>query len=422
MGLPQIPRYKPGTDLLGFEDTPVGVTPELVILKAEDGAKSKGVLYSKGKEKTAICVIHPRGDMTRHYLIPYFVEAGFAAFGQESRWPNNDSNASHEILLGDVAAAMRFLKSRFEKVVFLGYSGGGSIYTLYQRQALTKPPGRIADTAAGDPYDLNHFDMPPADGIMYAGAHLGAGKMMQHELDPSVIDEKDGLSCDRTLDMYSPDNGFREPPEESRYSPEFLERYRAAQTARVERLDTLARGLIAEQRHFQSIAKSADFEKLTFPVRQDILRRAFFGQFMQIFRTDANPATLDLSLDPSSRSVGTINSVRPDLSNYWENGFARILTPRAWLSLWSGISSRAALLDHISAMTVPTAVVYFTGDNAIHPSIGKAIHASSPAADKQLYQVAGDHFGFHLPSHPNSGGREEAGRLLGTWLRDRFPH
>jgi pimeloyl-ACP methyl ester carboxylesterase len=422
MTLPQIPRYRPGTDLLGFEKPPADITPELVRLKAEDGAASRGVLYAKGGESTVVCVLHPRGDMTRHYLIPFIADAGFAALGQESRSPNNDTMATHEALLLDIAAAVRHLRAHgYSKVIFLGYSGGGSVYSLYQAQALTAPPGRLTDTAAGDPLDLNRFDLPPADGIMFVGSHLGAGWMMQREVDPSVVDEADPLSCDPRLDMYNPENGFGEPPAQSHYSAGFLTRYRAAQVARVARLDAIARSQLAEQRRFQAMARDDSFEKLPPAERGFISRRAMSGRFLQIFRTDANPSTLDLSIEPSERSLGSINSLRPDLTNYVDNGFARILTPRAWLSLWSGLSSRADLLANLPKVVVPTLIVGFTGDNAILPSTGRAIFEGSAATDKKLHYVRADHFGFPLPAHPNSGGRQEVGAIVATWLRERFP-
>ena len=422
MTLPQIPRYRPGTDLLGFESPPAGITPELVRLKAEDGAASRGVLYAKGGESTAVCVLHPRGDMTRHYLIPFIADAGFAVLGQESRSPNNDTMATHEALLLDIAAAVRHLRARgYGKVIFLGYSGGGSVYSLYQAQALTAPPGRLTDTAAGDPLDLNRFDMPPADGFMFVGSHLGAGWMMQREVDPSVVDEADPLSCDPSLDMYNPDNGFCEPPAQSHYSEAFITRYRAAQVARVARIDAIARSQLAEQRRFQAMMRADQFETLAPAERSFISRRAMSGRFLQIFRTDANPSTLDLSIEPSERSLGSINSLRPDLTNYVDNGFARIVTPRAWLSLWSGQSSRADLLGNLPKVIVPTLIVGFTGDNAILPSTGRAIFEGSAAVDKKLHYVRADHFGFPLPAHPNSGGRQEVGAIVATWLRERFP-
>jgi homoserine acetyltransferase len=155
--------------------------------------------------------------------------------------------------------------------------------------------------------------------------------------------------------------------------------------------------------------------------RRPVLRRASLGQFMQIHRTDANPAMVDLSLDPSSRNCGGINTLRPDLSNYSENGFARILSPKAWLSQWSGLSSRSSLLDNLPRVTVPTVVVSFTGDNAIHPHVGEATLRHAQAADKTLHRIDADHFGFPLASKPESGGRAQVSATLVAWLRERFP-
>ena len=60
---------------------------------------------------------------------------------------------------------------------------------------------------------------------------------------------------------------------------------------------------------------------------------------MFIYRTQANPNYLDLSIDPSERAVGSIFSPRPDLANYLAFGLAHVVTPDAWLSTWSGMSS-----------------------------------------------------------------------------------
>jgi hypothetical protein len=422
MGLPRIGRYAAGRDLLSFELPPEGVVPEIVSVVAQDGGKSKGVLYCKKNEKTLICILHPRGDMTRHYAIPDLVRGGYAVFAQESRWPGNDVMASHEILLADVAAMMRTMRGRgFEKVVLLGYSGGGSIYSFYQSQAVTPIGQRLTDTAAGDPFDLNGFDMPAADGIVFMASHLGAGKTLLNEIDPSLTDENDPLSLDPDLDMYDPRNGFKQPPSASQYASEFLARYRQAQCMRVARIDAIARGHIEEQRYFQEVARQPDFEKLSTQSQTFVLRRAVLGRFMQVYRTDANPAVTDLSIHPSLRGYGSIMSVRPDLSNYTEAGFAKNLTPRAWLSLWSGHASRASVLDNLPKVGVPTLVLDYTGDSAIHPPNAEMIYASSPAADKTIAHVDGDHFGLPLPAAPDRGGREAALKIVVDWLHARFP-
>ena len=244
MSVPRIGRYAPGLDPLAFAKPPTNVEPRTVLLAAEDGGRSQGVLYSNGSEKTAVCVIHPRADVSRHYTIPPLVQSGYAVLAHQSRWPGNDAMASHELLLLDIAAAVTELRRRdFEQVVLLGYSGGGSVYAFYQAQAVASAGTRLRETAGGDPLDLNQFELPPADGIVFMSAHLGAGKTLMTEIDPSVLDERDPLSVDPGLDMYDPRNGFKTPPESSRYSAEFLERYRAG-AARASRPDRCHRAVL----------------------------------------------------------------------------------------------------------------------------------------------------------------------------------
>ncbi|MDB5873225.1 MAG: alpha/beta hydrolase, partial [Ramlibacter sp.] len=192
------------------------------------------------------------------------------------------------------------------------------------------------------------------------------------------------------------------------------------QSARVARIDAIARGFIDEQRHFQQVAREDGFEKLPMEQQAFVRRRAVLGRFMRVYRTDANPAVTDLSIDPSKRGYGSIMSVRPDLSNYTEAGFAKYLTPRAWLSLWSGHASRASVLDNLPKVVVPTLVLDYTGDSAIHPHNARMIYTQSPAADKKIVHVDGDHFGLPLPSAPDQGGREAALKIVVEWLRERF--
>ena len=422
MSLPRIGRYAPGFDPLAFTKPPANVEPETVLLAAEDGARSRGVLYSNGREKTAVCVIHPRADVSRHYTIPLLVQSGYAVLAHQSRWPGNDAAASHELLLLDIAAAVTELRRRdFEQIVLLGYSGGGSVYAFYQAQAVASPGTRLRETADGDQLDLNKFSLPQADGIIFMSAHLGAGKTLMTEIDPSVPDERDPLSVDPDLDMYDPRNGFKTPPESSQYPAEFLERYRVAQIARVARIDATARSFIEDQRYYRAIADDSGFGRLSEKLQAFVLRRAVQGRIMSVYRTDANPAVTDLSLYPSSRTYGSLMAVRPDLANYTDQGFAKYLTPRAWLSLWSGLSSRASLLDNLSSVTVATLVLCYTGDNAIYPVHAEAILETSPASDKSIAYVDGDHFGFPLPSAAEQDPRDAAMSQVVGWLQARYP-
>ncbi len=423
MAMARIPRYSAvGLSLISFETAPTTTNCEVIPFTAEDRGESKGVLYARGGEKTVVCLMHPRADMSRHYAIPYLLGGGYAAFGQEGRWPSNDIACIHEMLLPDIAASVRYLKEErgFEQVVFIGNSGGGSLYSFYQAQAVKSPPERLAVTPAGDPYDLNRFQMSPGDGMVFLAAHLGEGKFLESALDPSVTDENDPLSCDPSLDMYDPVNGFREPPHPSKYSEEFVARYRAAQLARMARIDAIARRYVEEQHYFQELVRQPEFDTLSPERKTFISRRALVGRYMEIHRTEANLAYTDPSIHPSSRDYGSLWSPRPDLFNYLEAGFAKYQTPRAWLSTWSGPSSNAAVLENLPNITVPTLVVNHTGDHAIYPQESEAVYQQSPAEDKQFAHVDADHFGYPLPSSPNQGGRDETMKVIVDWLQERF--
>ena len=62
------------------------------------------------KPRTVVIMAHPRADFSMHYSIPYWVDAGFAAFGFNTRYLNNDAMMLHENLLLDLAAGIRFLR------------------------------------------------------------------------------------------------------------------------------------------------------------------------------------------------------------------------------------------------------------------------------------------------------------------------
>jgi hypothetical protein len=365
--------------------------------------------------------MHPKADMTRHYAIPALLDAGYAAFGQNSRWPNNDEVCVHEALLLDVAAGIRFLRGRgFTTVILCGNSGGGSLYAFYIAQAVTAPPGRLTRTPAGDPLDLNTVELPPVDGYVSLAAHLGEGAILMRMIDPSVTDEQDPLSCDPDLDPFNPANGYRPPPASSTYASEFVERYRAAQRARVARLDAMARGMLERRTGARRALAAAAGASRPWAEQSRFVRAAVACPYMIIYRTEADLRMCDLTLDPSERDAGSLFSYRPDLTNYMEFGFGRVQTPRAWLSTWSGLSSNADVVTNAARITVPSLVVYYRGDNAIFPSDARTAFDAIAATDKRLAASPGDHYGFGVGTQERTGAPHALAHIVG-WLRERFP-
>jgi hypothetical protein len=385
-------------------DPPSGTHCEPLILETADRAVAHGWLYARGGERTAVLVMHPRANFSHHYVVPGLLEAGCAVLCVNSRWLNNDTTLLHEVVLLDVAAAMAALRDRYDRVVLLGNSGGGSLLTFYVHQAHAPTGQRLADTAAGDSFDLNRFDLPPADAMVYLAAHTGEGHYLLHAIDASVTEEADPLSCDPALDPYDPANGFVEPPGETRYGPEFLELYRAAQDARVERLDAVARERVERRR---SARERWSTTRATADRRASIVT-----EFLAVYRTDADPRAVDLSLDPSARAYGSLWGVRPDWINYGAVGFGRVVSPEAWLSTWSGLSSRASIEHTGSGMALPALVVAYSGDQGIFPSDTELIASSLAATTVDRAEVDADHYGF-----PAENGRDTAVGIVAEWVR-----
>jgi pimeloyl-ACP methyl ester carboxylesterase len=425
--MPKAPNDYQARYPIDFGDIGSDVRQRPVQLYAADFGKSRGILYmpANGKPRTVVIMAHPRADFSTHYSIPFWVAAGFAAFGFNTRYLNNDAMMLHENLLLDLAAAIAFLRDEegFEKIVMLGNSGGGSLFSYYDAQARTARGARVAAPPGGGPPDLNKYELPTGDGFIVLAAHPGQGMVLMSCLDAALVDESDPLASDPGLDMYDSRNGFKTPPAESRYDPNFVVAYRYAQRARCARIDAIARRRIDEASYARTAMRADGFTSLDDAQRNFVARRAMAPAYMIVYRTQANPNYLDLSLEASERAVGSIISPRPDLANYTTFGLGRIVTPDAWLSTWSGLSSQAKTATNLPKVTVPTMVVGANGDQDIFMSDVHAEFEASGADDKSLAFIEGaDHFMRAGGSKAHLGDpRPRLMKVLTEWTRDRFP-
>jgi len=380
-----------------------------VTLRTEDGAATCGVLYRGASAKTVVCLMHPRENFTFHYLIPGLLRAGTSVWAQAARSVGNDLRLEHELALHDVAAGLRYLREEgFERIVLLGNSGGSGLYSFYIQQSALAPQDRIAKTPGGRATHLASATMPRVDGMIYLAPHPGQGRLLLGCIDPSVTDEGDALSIDEALNPFNPENGYSREPGATRYSAEFVSRYRDAQRDRVARLDQLARQLIAVRQN----ARQALKDKLA-THRQKL--EASHTPIMTVWRTDADLRCLDPSLDPSDRKPGSLWSPNPVISNYGSVGFGRLCSPESWLSTWSGLSSNAALETTSPSVTVPALLVEYTGDQTTFPLAIADIFAGIGSTDKTHVRVRGDHHGRPLDDGDEPG-RAIAARAVGEWL------
>jgi hypothetical protein len=379
---------------LAEDDPGVEIPRESIRLVSPDGGLVRGVLWTPpgGKPwKTAIILSHPRGDFSVHYACPLLAAAGYAVLGFGTRYMNNDTDCLHESCIVDVKTAHDEMKRRgAEAVVLLGNSGGGSLMAMAQAQ------------------------LGIGDGWIGMAAHPGEGVFMLQVIDPSVADELDPFSTVPELDMYHPDNGWRPWPEPCHYDPEWLARYRQAQVERVARIDAIAKASIAESVDAAGRLRGLDKDADTVAWRE-YRRRAVFTKYLTIYRTLADPAYLDLSIDPDERPMGSLFAFPdPFDANYGRGGLARTMTARGWLSTWSGLSSHAKLADTMPHVKVPTILVHPTADTEIRVWQATDIVAAAGAADTTYVELKG-------APHYLEGHRRHALAVVAEWLGKRFP-
>ena len=223
--------------------------------------------------------------------------------------------------------------------------------------------------------------------------------------------------------MFNPANGFRMPPESSRYSPEFTKKFRDAQWARAERLTERARGYIRERNLYRSLLKQPGFEKLPLEQRLEIERRAEHLPIMVLYRSEADLDYTDQITRPTDRAYGSNRSDRPDVFNLEPEARTRSIRPDVFLSTMSGPASRARLHENIKKVTVPTLVLVGTADRGTYVWEQEKTYESAGTKDKSIVKIEGaDH--AWSPSGPKAGDGKQRERMLDAlfaWVGKRFP-
>ena len=225
--------------------------------------------------------------------------------------------------------------------------------------------------------------MPEIDGWLLVAPHPGQGLLLMGCIDPSVTDERDPLAVESSLDAIDLRNGFAEPPASSKYSAEFLQRYRAGQRARVARLDAIAKDIIATRLDARKKAKAGADEYLR--------RVGADTAIMTVWRTDADPRCFDLSIDPSDRAYGTLWSKDPRAPRFRRRGICPQLHPGSLVvDLVRPRANKRGFGETGAVDTAADAAGKYTGDASTFPSVAKEIFGAIGSSQKSHVRVRGD--------------------------------
>jgi dienelactone hydrolase len=320
-------------------------------------------LLPKGRpSRTLIVYMHPASTLQLLPLPRAMVERGAHVLCAGSRYQRNDSPLIMEKVLLDLGAYLRHAKDvwGYQRIVIAGWSGGGSLSLFYQSQA--ESPS-IDATPAGDPVDLRGARLIAADAMLLQAAHISRAVMLRDWIDPSVRDENNPDDRDVELDIYDPRNPNKPP-----YTPEFIERFRAAQLARIRRRTAWVKETLAR------LKSAGGNEK----------ERGFVTH-----RTLADPRFLDGTLEPNDRAIGRCYLGHPETVNNGPVGLARFSTLRAWLSQWSIDDTNAEGERCAARITVPLLAIENTADDAVPQSHVGRLHRAAGSRHKTFAAIAG---------------------------------
>ena len=307
--------------------------------------------------RTLAVFMHPSSTLQLLPMPQALARAGVHVLCAGSRFARNDTPLIMEKVALDLGAYLRHAKEKwgYDRILLCGWSGGGSLSLFYQSQA-EKPT--VTRTPSGEEVDLSQ--LVAADAMIFQAAHLSRPSMLSETLDPSVIDEDDPDRRDPELDIYDPKCPCRPP-----YPKDFVQRFRAAQLARMRRRTAWVKDLLGR-------------------LKGQEMERGFVTH-----RTMADLRFLDPAIDPNDRQPGWCYMGRPETANSGPIGLARFSTLRAWLSQWSIDDSNADGAKCARSISVPFLAIENSADDAVPQPHPRIIHDAAASRDKTFRVIKG---------------------------------
>lgn len=313
--------------------------------------------------RVAAIVMHPTSNFMGHYLSAPLAARGVACMGLNSRYAGNDTMLLMERAIQDLGAGVAFLRERgYVKVLLIGNSGGAALSSFYaaQSQQIT-----ATEFLHGGQTHIVPADLPAIDGLALCAAHEGRSRLLSQWIDPAVVDENDPLTTEPSLDIYS---GAIQPP----YDSAFLQRFSAAQAARLARIEAWVDSRLAVLRGVHGAGSPAA------------------DQVFAIHGTHADPRCLDLTLDANDRVVGSVWG-NPKTVNCSAYAMGRVSSLTSFLSQWSSRSAADGPAN-LGRCTHPVLLLNYTADQSTFPSTRDAWIAAAPGRLRSIDIRGGNHY------------------------------
>jgi pimeloyl-ACP methyl ester carboxylesterase len=321
------------------------------------------LLSGDAPSKTLFVFMHPTSTLQLLPMPTALADQGHHVLCAASRYARNDSALIMEKVVLDLGAWLRYARTElgYEKIVLVGWSGGGSLSLFYQAQAEAPT---VTQTPAGDPVDLTSAGLEMADGVIFIAAHLSRAETLTEWLDPSVLDELNPDSRDPAFDIYAPDcpNG---PP----FAADFIAAFRAKQVARNRKITAYCQEMLAELKR----RGGAEVE------------RAFV-----VHRTMCDVRWLDPAIDPNGRRIGWCYMGDPRTVNVGPVGLARYSSLRSWLSQWSiDLSHAKGPMNAARIARTPVLQIVNGADDAVPATHNPAIRDALATLDRTYVEIEG---------------------------------
>lgn len=329
---------------------------------------------------------HLSTDFSEHFLAEYLAARGVGFLGWNTRYRGNERCFLVDRAVSDIGVGVRWMRevAGIETIVLLGNSGGGSLMAAYQSQALSPNLRPTWDLPEID----SITDLVPGDLMVLLAAHPGRHQLLATSIDGAVTDENDPTAFDPQLDIYNPEN--HGPETRPRFGAVFVAAIRAAQTERINRIDTWVKSELV-----------------------DLANLGMRDRLFVINRVWADPRFVDPLIDLNRRVPNSCVLGDPAAANDGITDTGIVTSLRSWLSLWSP-DSQCAALAHLTRLHVPTLSIEADSDSSVFPSDGDAMFDAIAADDKTRMIRTGDHF-FRTPA----GARDRLCDALIDWVRPR---